>query len=362
MPKQKISGKELVADIRAGVNYRDLKTKYNLTGAALDGVLQKLFTSGLVQYEELPEKPSSTCPRCGLPLEQDESPCKGCAIIRDVFKDEDQLPGIALKDLVTDLKAKKGFEEVRLRHRLSEEQLRKLLGGLLEAGIVKENDTPGKYTSAKSQASGIRELSRNVQIPTEESDSSMESDDILFCPKCGAKRVGGANFCARCGNALNIPSTATADVGQSLDNPASVDMPEKRLAKALSNSTCPACGTSLDREFEECPVCGIVVSKYQRKGGKRKQLTGGAVDGKASASNTDKPPNKPPALWKAASPIGLAIFLGYVFFFQPHETLRSMTILDSVIFGAICSVLITLVVWLILRGVYRATTAMKGEK
>jgi hypothetical protein len=262
MPKPKISAKELTSDIRAGVNYKDLKAKYNLTETALDSAFQKLVTSGLVKYEDLPENPSPRCPKCGMPQEQGEPHCKGCSIIRDVFKEEDQLPRIALKDLIEDVRAEKGFRDIRLRYDLSVEQLRKILEGLLQAGIIKENEKPDTNRSTESHAKGKEELLPNVQIPTEESHASIGSDDILFCPKCGQKRVEGANFCGRCGKALQMPSAETIEAGQSFDTTRSPVEPEKRVPVVTSNFVCPACATTLDRNFDECPACGVVISKW----------------------------------------------------------------------------------------------------
>jgi hypothetical protein len=65
---------------------------------------------------------------------------------------------------------------------------------------------------------------------------------------------------------------------------------KKTSPRADGVSTCPACGFSQGTAFDECPGCGIIVSKHQRKRGKRIRPapTGDAVEETPKAPKTGK--------------------------------------------------------------------------
>jgi hypothetical protein len=174
---------------------------------------------------------------------------------------------ISGKELVADIHGGMTDSAIMEKYGLSSQGLQSAFTKLLNNGLLEQSQLDARATtSEKTHARPV--------VNARESDADIKSgvnqpDDIVFCPKCGAKRVEGAIFCGRCGNAFKIPSVEVTDVKQSLHTTASPISPEKGLAKETSSFACPACGTSLDGQNGECPACGIVVSKFQRKTGKR---------------------------------------------------------------------------------------------
>jgi len=53
MEKREIQAKEILNDIRSGMDYSDLMTKYKLTLRGLDSAFQKLLAAGLISEKEL---------------------------------------------------------------------------------------------------------------------------------------------------------------------------------------------------------------------------------------------------------------------------------------------------------------------
>jgi Domain of unknown function (DUF4388) len=53
MPKRQICVSEIVNDIRSGMGYSELMSKYRLTLKGLDSAFQKLLSAGLISEEEL---------------------------------------------------------------------------------------------------------------------------------------------------------------------------------------------------------------------------------------------------------------------------------------------------------------------
>jgi hypothetical protein len=53
MPKREIIVREILDDIRSGMTYSDLMSKYKLTLKGLDSAFQKLLRAGLISEEEL---------------------------------------------------------------------------------------------------------------------------------------------------------------------------------------------------------------------------------------------------------------------------------------------------------------------
>jgi hypothetical protein len=96
---RKISARDLIADIRAGLQYADLAEKHGLSDQGMDRIVAKLVTAGLVGPDELPKKPvpkvlpqppetlpprltriveSFKCPSCGTVSIQGDQLCVKC--------------------------------------------------------------------------------------------------------------------------------------------------------------------------------------------------------------------------------------------------------------------------------------------
>jgi hypothetical protein len=99
--KRKLSAKQLLADIRSGMDRRALKLKYALSDKALDSVCAQLAAKGaLTEHEirrltpvrrpakaapEAPEPPQWRCPACNAPQAAEMSECPVCGVVVEKF-------------------------------------------------------------------------------------------------------------------------------------------------------------------------------------------------------------------------------------------------------------------------------------
>lgn len=95
MDKRKISARQIISDLRAGLSDDELMEKYAITAEALRYILKRLVESGLMtelQFYERMELTESdvlkalsdnpnhvlNCPGCGRPLPENEEECEFC--------------------------------------------------------------------------------------------------------------------------------------------------------------------------------------------------------------------------------------------------------------------------------------------
>lgn len=97
--KRKISAREIVADIRAGMTASQLETKYGLSPGSLESVCKKLVSAGAITERELPkthaadEKTSEktsrvasvNCPACNASLPAGATECAICGVVPAKF-------------------------------------------------------------------------------------------------------------------------------------------------------------------------------------------------------------------------------------------------------------------------------------
>jgi hypothetical protein len=90
MPKQKISAKDLVSDIRAGINDSALMKKYGVSAQGLQSLFIKLVEAKILNQQELDnrthfrEKAINVvwkCPACGKPQTRQFDECPECGVI-----------------------------------------------------------------------------------------------------------------------------------------------------------------------------------------------------------------------------------------------------------------------------------------
>jgi len=99
--KRKISAKEILADIRSGMDASGLKRKYQLSDKALDSVCAQLAVKGaLTEHEirrlrslrdtseappEIPKRPRWRCPACNTPQAAEMPECPACGVVVEKF-------------------------------------------------------------------------------------------------------------------------------------------------------------------------------------------------------------------------------------------------------------------------------------
>jgi hypothetical protein len=97
--KRKISAREVVSDIKAGMRHSQLKAKYGLSNDSLESVLRKLVSAGALTEKDLAEtrvegtmsaEDTSTaaivsCPGCRSPLPEGTTECPLCGVVFEKF-------------------------------------------------------------------------------------------------------------------------------------------------------------------------------------------------------------------------------------------------------------------------------------
>ena len=91
MAKVKLDAREVLKDIRDGLDDTALMTKYRLSGTGLQSLFSKLTEAGLIKRAELDERMPSfektveltmvKCPSCGMPQFSVFDECPQCGII-----------------------------------------------------------------------------------------------------------------------------------------------------------------------------------------------------------------------------------------------------------------------------------------
>ncbi|MGO9569718.1 MAG: hypothetical protein ACLP5H_19475 [Desulfomonilaceae bacterium] len=90
MSKPRLSAKEILADIRAGMDDAALMGKYDLSAQGLQSALTKLVAAGVMKQAELDDRGISQeqtvnlpwkCPACGKPQPKEFEECPQCGVI-----------------------------------------------------------------------------------------------------------------------------------------------------------------------------------------------------------------------------------------------------------------------------------------
>ncbi len=100
-PKRKLSAKQVVEDIRSGMDGSGLKRKYDLSDKALQSLCTKLLAAGALTENEIsrlmplrdrakeshqaPAKTLWHCPACNTPQTTEMSECPACGVIVEKF-------------------------------------------------------------------------------------------------------------------------------------------------------------------------------------------------------------------------------------------------------------------------------------
>lgn len=94
MPKEKISARELLADIRAGIDDPALMKKYELSAQGLQSACKKLVEAKALKQSEVDNRVPLTertvdivwkCPACGKPQTTEFDECPECGLVISKF-------------------------------------------------------------------------------------------------------------------------------------------------------------------------------------------------------------------------------------------------------------------------------------
>jgi uncharacterized Zn finger protein (UPF0148 family) len=98
MSTVRIDARDVVSDIRQGMSDAALMEKYQVSGGALETLLEKLLSSGLIERQEITDRVQLTertltlkthvCPACKLPQFYKFEVCPQCGIIVSKYRTE----------------------------------------------------------------------------------------------------------------------------------------------------------------------------------------------------------------------------------------------------------------------------------
>jgi hypothetical protein len=95
MAKRTMNAKELLADIKGGMDDAGLMEKYRLSGDLLQSVFGRLVDMGLLKRHDLEKRTLMSeksiaiaweCPACGVPQTQAYDECPRCGVVPTKFK------------------------------------------------------------------------------------------------------------------------------------------------------------------------------------------------------------------------------------------------------------------------------------
>lgn len=168
MSNGKITAKELIDDIRKGLDDSALIEKYKVSSQALQGFFKQLKEKGLIKQEELEQRAQIfKCPACNWSSNKKFEECPHCGIIVAKFRPKKSL----------------------------------------------ESKQPAQISSAtqpdpvKPDQTGLTESTKLAPIISEQTSST--SQQYKNCPYCGEQILSIAKKCKHCGEFLNhVPQSA----------------------------------------------------------------------------------------------------------------------------------------------------------
>lgn len=99
MAKSQLNAKEILQDIRSGMDDRALMEKHRLSAQGLQSTFSKLIAAGLLKQSELYDPAPShertvnnvwTCPACKMPQPREFEECPQCGVLVSKFKEHQE--------------------------------------------------------------------------------------------------------------------------------------------------------------------------------------------------------------------------------------------------------------------------------
>lgn len=206
MGKRRIDADVALKDIRAGMIDADLMAKYRLSASGLQSLFNKLLLAGLIELKELDLRMPTFMGTMFVsqliqPLDDTEKQSSGKP------PQEKSSPPIKLTTVMKDIRSGATDSELMGKYHLSAKGLQSLLEHLVFSGLMKQIDVHQRSVSLDSTVDvhGLKERLRGKSAKS----SSTEWEEAPWY--------------------------------------------------------CPACGKPQAHEMDECPVCGVIISKYMAK-------------------------------------------------------------------------------------------------
>lgn len=203
MQKRKINADVALRDIRSGMTEAELMAKYRLSAKGLQSLFNKLLLAGLIDLEELDLRMPTFM---GTMFVSPMPSAPGSEDVAEGTQDVSPSP-IRLTEVMKDIRSGATDSDLMENYYLSSRGVQSLLDYLVFSGIMSREEVDQRVASEDSTVDvrGLREQFRTQ---------------------------------------YSAPSTDQ---------------------RHEVNWECPACGRTQQTSMDECPVCGVIVSKYREK-------------------------------------------------------------------------------------------------
>jgi hypothetical protein len=216
MPKPLIDAKQALDDIRAGLDERALMGKFNLSAKGLLSLFTKLVSVGAVTQDELAVR----LPKLAGMVTLTEVP--HAPLIRKLGVRE-----IKAQEAVKDIQAGMSDTELMEKYVISAQGLQHLIQQMIKAGLLSQSDIDRRMGALDSTVD-VRDTEVFPVPDAEIHEKTLEME-------------------------AEIPPLPTETTSVR-------PKPKERLIEP--KWTCPACGKPFTEEYDECPVCGVIVSRF----------------------------------------------------------------------------------------------------
>jgi len=161
MAKITVSAKEILADIKAGMDNTALMKKYGLSDKGLQSVLKKLVDAGVLKQGELEKRPSEPekadeyvwkCSQCGKPQPKPFDQCPECGAGEKTptpgsdHKEKNERPKVKTtlevpdEAFLADVKAGMTYSALMEKWELSETSMKEVFKRLLDIEVLKKEE------------------------------------------------------------------------------------------------------------------------------------------------------------------------------------------------------------------------------
>ncbi len=221
MSKLIIDAKQALIDIRSGVNEKDLMHKYNLSAKGLVSLFKKLIAVGAITQNELSER----MPSLGGASEN----------LINYPNERQGYREIKAVEAVKDIKSGMSDAEIMAKYMISANGLHKLIEQIIANGLLKQDDLDDR----------------------DDLDNTVDVFGFRHRDKAGSEKADSAPISSH--ESLAPPEDATN--GKPLNH----KKPNQKRGAREFVWRCPACNKGFEKEFDECPICGVVISKFLAK-------------------------------------------------------------------------------------------------
>ncbi len=177
MERLQIRKRDILADIRAGLDDADIMAKYGLTAKGLAGVFSKLVKADLITQAELDRRMPGFRGIARIAQDLDEPTQKGLLGVNRATPAGKPEPVVSARQVLKDIRQGLLDVELMVKYQLSARGLQHLFDQLVAANLVTYADLDARMPAFESTVD-LRETIQHLQFEIEEPVSQVGSEDV----------------------------------------------------------------------------------------------------------------------------------------------------------------------------------------